>query len=495
MLNSQDLQQVLSLRRELLGGEEKRLKAQRDAGKQTARERIEKLADAGSFVELFALVSENEEAAGVVTGYATVQDRPVYLFAQDFTIHGGAMGKLQAAKIVKLLDMALKTGAPVLALCDSAGVRLDEGAGAMGAYAEIYQRMARMSGVCPMLAVVLGPCVGGAALLAQLADASIVAKDVGSMMMFGPQVLAAMNGMDVKVDALGGADMMAKQGGCALVADNEADALQKAVALLSLLPSCNTEDSEIIDTDDMNRLLPAVDPADAKALALSLLDAGSGIELYAAYEPAIHTTLGRLGGRSVGLVATDRGVNDGLLSAGALAKAARFVRLLDCYGIPVVSLINTRGVSVTDLNEQAGLMKAQSQLLYAFAEATVPKLAVVTGDAIGQAYVAMGGKANADVTYAWPSAVISALTPEAAVAVLYGDEVKADKALSVEAAREKYADAYVRDVAGALNAAKAGMVDDVIDPAQTRALLIAALEMLASKRDSNPPKKHGNLPL
>ena len=495
MLNSQDLQQVLTLRGELLGGDEKRLKAQRDAGKQTARERIEKLADVGSFVELFALVSENGEAAGVVTGYATVQDRPVYLFAQDFTLHGGAMGRLQAAKIVKLLDMALKTGAPVIALCDSAGVRVDEGAAAMGAYAEIYQRMARMSGVCPMLCVVLGPCVGGAALLAQLADVSIMARDVGSMMMFGPQVLAAMNGMDVKTEALGGADMMAAQGGCALVADNEADALQKAVRLLSLLPSCNTEDSEIIDTDDMNRLLPAVDPAEAKALVAALLDAGSGVELFEGFEPSIHTVLGRLGGRSVGVVATDRAVSDGLLTAGALRKAARFVRLMDCYGIPVASLINTRGVSVSKLDAQAELMKAQSQLLYAYAEATVPKLAVVTGDAIGQAYVAMGGKANADVAYAWPSAVLSALTPEAAVAVLYGEQVKADKELSVDDARRKYADAYVRDVAGALHAAEAGMIDDVIDPAQTRSLLIAALEMLASKRDSNPPKKHGNLPL
>lgn len=495
MLNSQDLQQVLSLRRELLGGDEKRLKAQRDAGKSTARERVEKLVDAGSFVELFALVSEGEEAAGVVTGYATVQDRPVYLFAQDFTIHGGAMGRLQAAKIVKLLDMALKTGAPVLALCDSAGVRLDEGAAAMGAYADIYQRMARLSGVCPMIAVVLGPCAGGAALLCQLADIAIMAKDVGSLMMFGPQVLAAMNGMDVKTDALGGADMMAAQGGCALVADNELEALRKAVELLALLPSCNTEDSEIVDTDDMNRLLTAVDPDDAKAVVRSLLDTGSGVELYAAYEPSIHTVIGRLGGRSVGVVATDKGISDGLLTTGALRKAARFVRLMDCFGVAVVSLINTRGVSVTELAAQAELMKAQSQLLYAFAEATVPKLAVVTGDAIGQSYIAMGGKANADVTYAWPSAVLSALTPEAAVAVLYGDEVKADTELSVEAARAKYADAYVKDVAGAINAAKAGMIDDVIDPAQTRALLIAALEMLASKRDSNPPKKHGDMPL
>ncbi len=494
MHNSQDLQQVLALRQAIMDGDEKRLKEQRDAGKMTARERIAKLADEGSFVELFALVSEKEEGAGVVTGYATVQERPVYLFAQDFTVRGGAMGKTQAAKIVKMLDMAQKTGAPVIALCDSAGVRVDEGALAMSAYSEIYQKMARMSGVCPMVAVVLGPCVGGAALLTQLADVSIMAKNVGQLMVFGPQVLAAMNGMDVKPQAVGGAEMMAKQGGCALVAENEAEAMALAVKVLSMLPSCNVEDAEIMDTDDMNRLLPAIDPNDVDSLWTALADAGSVLELYAAYEPSIRVALARLGGRSVGLVATAQGETEGKLTPGALSKAAGFVRLMDCYNLPVVSLVNTPGVYVTDLKAQSWLMQAQSQLLYAYAEATVPKLCVVTGDAIGQAYVAMGGKANADVTYAWPSAILSALTPEAAVAVLYGEQVKADKA-NVEEARKKYADEYIRDVAGAVNAAKAGVVDDVIDPAQTRTLLIAALEMLASKRDSNPPKKHGNIPL
>ena len=220
------------------------------------------------------------------------------------------------------------------------------------------------------------------------------------------------------------------------------------------------------------------------------MDGGASIELYAAYEPAVRVFMGRMGARSVGVVAAS-----GKLTAGALQKAARFVRFMDCFGIAMVSLINTSGVTVDSVSAQGWLFKAQSQLLFAYAEATAPKLAVVTGDAIGQAYVAMGGKANADVTYAWPGAVISALTPEAAVAVLYADEVKADKTLSVEEARAKYAAEYVEKVAGAVNAAKDGMVDDIIDPAKTRAMLISALEMLASKRDSNPPKKHDNLPM
>ena len=490
MYNSQDLQKVLELREAILGGNEKRLKQQRDAGKLTARERIAKIADDGSFVELFALVSQNQEGAGVVTGYATIENRPVYIFAQDFTVRGGAMGKAQAEKIVKLLDMALKTGAPVLALMDSAGVRIDEGAQAMNAYSEIYHKLARMSGVCPIVSVVLGPCIGGAALLTQLADVNIVADKVGELMVFGPQVMAAMNGLAVKPEELGGAKVAAGMGACALTAATEEEALAKAKQVLDLLPSSNLEDCDIVDTDDMSRMIPEVDADDASGLIAALADNGSVIELYADYEPDVKVALARMGGRTVAFVAAN-----GKLTAGAMQKAARFVRFADCYAIPVVSLLNTDGVYVKNVQEQGWLFKAQSQLLYAYAEATTAKLAVVTGNAIGQAYVAMGGKANADVTYAWPGAVISALVPEAAVAVLYADQVKADKELSVEDARAKYAAQYVDEVAGAVNAAKAGMVDDIIEPAKTRAMLISAMEMLASKRDSNPPKKHGNLPM
>jgi len=490
MHNSQDLQKVLDLRKAILDGSEQRLKEQRDAGKLTARERVEKLADAGSFVELFALVSQNEEGAGVITGYATIEQRPVYIFAQDFTVRGGAMGKAQAAKIVKLLDMALKTGAPVVAVMDSAGVRIDEGAIAMSAYSEIYHKLSRMSGVCPIVSLVLGPCIGGAALLTQLADVSIMAEKVGQLMVFGPQVMAAMNGKAVKADEFGGAKVAAEMGACALTAATEDEAIAKAKQVLALLPSSNLEDSDIVDTDDMNRLLPAIDPSDADALVAALVDNGSAVELYKDYGKHIKTVLARMGGRSVAIVAAG-----GKLCAACLQKAARFVRMADCFNIPVVSLLNTCGVQVDSVESQGWLFKAQAQLLYAYAEATTAKLAVVTGDAIGQAYVAMGGKGNADVTYAWPSAVISALTPEAAVAVLYSKEVKADTDLTVDAARAKYADKYIEDVAGAVNAAKAGMVDDIIDPATTRQMLISALEMLASKRDSNPPKKHGNLPM
>ncbi|HRX09280.1 MAG TPA: carboxyl transferase domain-containing protein, partial [Candidatus Limiplasma sp.] len=325
MRNSQDLQQVQDLRQSLGQGDEKRVKAQREAGKLTARERILKIADVGSFVELFAFVSAQEEGAGVVTGYATVQQRPVYLFAQDFTVHGGAIGKLQALKINKLLDMALKTGAPVLMLCDSAGIRLDEGAEAMNAYAEIYRSMARLSGVCPMISVILGPCVGGAALIAQLSDISILAKNVGQLMMFGPQVLSAMNGISYDVQAVGGGEMMAKQGACSLLADTEDKAIEAALAILSLLPGSNAEDADLLESGDLNRLLPAMEPADTDALLGQLLDAGSMIELMGTNEPGMKTVMGRLAGRSVGVVAT---ASDSL-TAGAMQKAARFVHFWD----------------------------------------------------------------------------------------------------------------------------------------------------------------------
>jgi len=489
MANTQELKQVLARRQAILQGDAERIAKQRSQGKLTARERVAKLLDQGSFVEMDALVSRNNDYAGVITGYGTVEDRPVYLFAQDFTVHGGAMGEMQAKKVCKVLDLAQKTGAPVVALCDSAGVRIDEGAAAMNAYAMIYAKMAKLSGVCPMIAVVLGPCVGGAALIAQLADVCIEAKGVGQLMVYGPQVMSAISGKTYDAKTLGGAEAMAAQGGVALCAQDEDEAIAKTVQLLGLLPSCNAEDADIVDTDDMNRVLPEVDAADADALLASMADASSYMELYADCGKEIRVALTRMGGRTAGLV-----IACGELTPAACAKAARFVRLCDCYSIPVVSMVNSKGIAVPAAENQAAAIIGASQLLYAYAEATTAKVCVVTGDAIGQSYVAMGGKANADVTYAWPGACISALTPDAAVQVLYSKELKESQGGALEA-RKALEAKFATEVAGAVNAAEAGMIDDVIEPAETRKYVIAALEMLSSKRESNPPKKHGNLPL
>lgn len=493
-MSEQNLKQVLAKKQSILQGDAERIAKQRAAGKLTARERVAKLLDAGSFVETDALVSRNGDYAGVVTGSGTVQDRPVYVFAQDFTVHGGAMGQMQAQKIVKVLDLAQKTGAPVIALCDSAGVRIDEGAAAMNAYASVFTRLAKLSGVVPVIALVLGPVVGGAAMIAQLADITIEAENVGQLMVYGPQVMSAISGKTVDAKAVGGAKTMAAQGGVALTAKDEDEAISLAVQVLDYLPGCNAEDAAIVDTDDMNRILPVLDAADAESQLAAMADGAAYVELYKDYGKEIRVALTRVGGRPVGLVVGNGKENDGVLTAQSASKAARFIRLCDCYSLPVVSLINSKGVAVPAVDEQAATIKATTQLLYAYAEATTAKVSIVTGNAIGQAYVAMGGKSNADVTYAWPSAVISALTPEAAVQVLYTDDLKADKKPALQSRADLEAK-FAADVADGVAAAAAGMVDDVIDPAETRKYVIAALEMLSSKRESNPPKKHGNLPL
>ena len=493
-MSEQNLKQVLAKKQSILQGDAERIAKQRAAGKLTARERVAKLLDAGSFVEMDALVSRNGDYAGVVTGSGTVQDRPVYVFAQDFTVHGGAMGQMQAQKIVKVLDLAQKTGAPVIALCDSAGVRIDEGAAAMNAYASVFTRLAKLSGVVPVIALVLGPVVGGAAMIAQLADITIEAENVGQLMVYGPQVMSAISGKTVDAKAVGGAKTMAAQGGVALTAKDEDEAISLAVQVLDYLPGCNAEDAAIVDTDDMNRILPVLDAADAESQLAAMADGAAYVELFKDYGKEIRVALTRVGGRPVGLVVGNGKENDGVLTAQSASKAARFIRLCDCYSLPVVSLINSKGVAVPAVDEQAATIKATTQLLYAYAEATTAKVSIVTGNAIGQAYVAMGGKGNADVTYAWPGAVISALTPEAAVQVLYTDDLKADKKPALQSRAELEAK-FAADVADGVAAAAAGMVDDVIDPAETRKYVIAALEMLSSKRESNPPKKHGNLPL
>ena len=295
-MSEQNLKQVLAKKQSILQGDAERIAKQRAAGKLTARERVAKLLDAGSFVETDALVSRNGDYAGVVTGSGTVQDRPVYVFAQDFTVHGGAMGQMQAQKIVKVLDLAQKTGAPVIALCDSAGVRIDEGAAAMNAYASVFTRLAKLSGVVPVIALVLGPVVGGAAMIAQLADITIEAENVGQLMVYGPQVMSAISGKTVDAKAVGGAKAMAAQGGVALTAKDEDEAISLAVQVLDYLPGCNAEDAAIVDTDDMNRILPVLDAADAESQLAAMADGAAYVELFKDYGKEIRVALTRVGG-------------------------------------------------------------------------------------------------------------------------------------------------------------------------------------------------------
>ena len=484
MSTLQDLSKVLSRKQAILEESAAGVEQQKKSGKQAARERIALLLDGGSFVEQSMLAQD----AGVVAGSGTVDGRPVFVFAQDFAVMDGAMGAKQAKKIVKILEQARKTGTPVVAMCDSNGARVGEGAAALEAYADVFAHMARLSGVVPMISLVLGPCVGAAAMMAKLSDVVIVSKPAGALMMAGPQVLASAMKKDVKAEELGGADVAVKTGAAHFACESEADAMAKAKAVLGMLPANNLEDAPFSVEEDMNRRLEGFEAGcDGAELIAALADTGSVLEFGKGHTHAV-TALGKMAGRTVAFIYTGKGDT----CDNRMKKIARFVRFADCYNIPVVSLVDSTGLKLFDTVErQMAVLSAASTLVYAYSEATTVKVTLVIGNAIGSAY---GGSANADMTYAWPGSVISPMTGEAAIQIMWKDKIMASKGDAVKA-REELAAQYEAEVADGVNAAVEGLVDDVIDPADSRKMVIAALEILSSKRDSNPPKKHGNMPL
>ena len=485
MSTLQDLNQVLSRKQAIL--ESAGVEKQKQSGKLTARERVSLLLDGGSFVEQSMLFAD----AGVVTGCGTVEGRPVYVIAQDFAVMDGAVGEKQAKKIVKVLELARKTGTPVVTLCDSNGARVGEGAAALEAYADIFAHMARLSGVVPMIAVVAGPCVGAAAMTAQLSDIVLVAKPAGALLVAGPQVLASTMGKDLKAEDLGGGKTAVEYGAAHFACETEEEAIAQVKTLLGMLPANNLEDAPLAPEEDMNRLVEGLAAgADGREVITALADTGSVVELGKGFTGAV-TALGRMAGRTVAFVYTGKGDT----CDKRMNKITRFVRFADCYNIPVVSLVDSTGFELfPSIDRQMSVMKAASALVYAYSEATTVKVTLVIGSAVGAMYVAMGGSANADATYAWPGAVISPMTGEAAIQVMWKDQIKASQGDAVKA-REELAAKYEAEVADGVCAATAGLVDDVIDPADSRKMVIAALELLSSKRDSNPPKKHGNMPL
>ena len=398
------------------------------------------------------------------------------------------MTKEQAEKIQKLLNMAKLTGAPVIAMLDSAGVKLSDGAAALPLYAKVMNQMARLSGVCPLISVVMGPVRGLATLLTQVCDITIQVKKTGEVALHSALVMNSEKGVEKSAQSLFGAEIMEKQGVCALTAENEDEAVALVAALIDLLPACNMESAPLVDEDDLNRMMVASDADDAAALMADLADMGRVVELYAAYGEGIRTALCRIGGRTCGLVVSDHRADNGRLTVENSKKAARFVRLCDCYSLPVISLVNADGIAVPCQCKQGDMIRAAAELCYAYAECTAPKVGIICGNAVGAAYVAMGGKDMADVSYAWPAAMIAPLTEEVAVQTLNEKEMLEGES------RESLMAAY-RESCGALFAAKNGLVDDVINPAETRKYIIAALEMLVSKHDVNLPRKHGNLPL
>lgn len=477
------MSELKDLKQAMLGaGGEQSVAEQHKAGKQTARERVTALLDPESFVEVGMFES------GVVTGFGTVEDRPVYVYAQEYAKDFGAMDAAQADKIVRIMDLAVKTGAPVVALLDSAGADLTKGVSALDAYARIMAKTAQISGVVPQISVIAGPCAGGATAIPAMGD-FVVAANTAEMFVTGPQVVSARTGKDISAKELGGAETLDANGLAHLCAASEAEAFAQVRRLIALLPANNEEDAPMLMQDDLNRQLDIDSYYDAHDLLARVADFGDYLELQKGFGKSMVAALGRLGGRSVGFLANNPAQEDGALNDQACQKAARFVRMCDCFNIPVISFVNTTGQGTVTACENAKAIKGSAQLIGAYAEASVPKVSVICGQAIGSAYAAMGSRGlGADMVLAWPKAVIAPMDADAAVYVLQRDAIKAGQDV------EELKAAYQKDNDG-FAAAKAGLVDDVIEPAATRQMVAAALEMLLGKREVALPKKHANLPL
>lgn len=477
------MSELKDLKQAMLGaGGEQSVAEQHKAGKQTARERVTALLDPESFVEVGMF------ASGVVTGFGTVEDRPVYVYAQEYAKDFGAMDAAQADKIVRIMDLAVKTGAPVVALLDSAGADLTKGVSALDAYARIMAKTAQISGVVPQISVIAGPCAGGATAIPAMGD-FVVAANTAEMFVTGPQVVSARTGKDISAKELGGAETLDANGLAHLCAASEAEAFAQVRRLIALLPANNEEDAPMLMQDDLNRQLDIDSYYDAHDLLARVADFGDYLELQKGFGKSMVAALGRLGGRSVGFLANNPAQEDGALNDQACQKAARFVRMCDCFNIPVISFVNTAGQGTVTACENAKAIKGSAQLIGAYAEASVPKVSVISGQAIGSAYAAMGSRGlGADMVLAWPKAVIAPMDADAAVYVLQRDAIKAGQDV------EELKAAYQKDNDG-FAAAKAGLVDDVIEPAATRQMVAAALEMLLGKREVALPKKHANLPL
>jgi propionyl-CoA carboxylase beta chain len=495
------------------GGGQVRVDQQHARGKLTARERIELLLDPGSFVELDAFVTargadDDPEAIlgdGVVTGHGLINDRPVFVFSQDFTVFGGSLSEAYAAKICKVMDLAMKVGAPIVGLNDSGGARIQEGVVSLGGYADIFLRNTLASGVVPQLSIVLGPCAGGAVYSPAITDFTVMVEGTSYMFVTGPNVVRAVTHEDVDFERLGGAAVHTTLSGVAHVATpDEATALDTARRILSYLPQNNVDDPPRVGSDDptgrsdaeLDRIVPddPSQPYDMHDVISRIVDDGELLEIQPDWAQNIIVGFARLAGRSVGIVAQQPAVLAGALDIAASTKAARFVRTCDCFNVPLVTLVDVPGFLPGVDQEHGGIIRHGAKLLYAYCEATVPKLTVITRKAYGGAYDVMSSKhIRGDLNIAWPTAEIAVMGPEGAVNVIYREQI--DEAADPTAERDRLVADYQARFANPWIAASRGFIDDVILPSETRPRLIAGLELLAGKRDRNPPKKHGNIPL
>ena len=499
----------------VLGGGQARIDKQHEAGKLTARERIAALLDPGSFVELdrfvthrcadFGMQDQKILGDGVVTGHGTVDGRPVCVFAQDFTVFGGSLSGAYAAKICKVMDLAMKIGCPVVGLNDSGGARIQEGVESLAGYADIFLRNTLASGVVPQLSLIMGPCAGGAVYSPAITDFILMVEDTSYMFITGPDVIKTVTNEDVTKEALGGARThAAKSGVCHLTAPTDQSAIARVRELLSYLPSNNTEDPpRRASSDPVDREAPELDtlvpiesqkPYDIKKVISAVVDDGKLLEIHEAYAQNIVVGFARIGGRAVGVVANQPAVLAGCLDIKASIKAARFVRFCDCFNLPLVTFVDVPGFLPGTDQEYGGIITHGAKLLYAFAEATVPKLTVITRKAYGGAYDVMASKhIRADFNVAFPTAEIAVMGPEGAVNIIHRKELSSSK--DPAALRAELIEDYKSKFANPYKAAELGFVDEVITPRLLRRRLHQELSLLETKRDRNPPRKHGNIPL
>ena len=492
-----------------LGGGEKRIEAQHSKGKRTARERLALLLDEGSFEEFdmfvrhrctnFGMDASHTDGDGVVTGRGTVDGRIVYVFAQDFTVNGGSLSKTMSEKICKVMDMAVRSGAPLIGLNDSGGARIQEGIDALAGYGEIFERNILASGVIPQISGIFGPCAGGAVYSPALTDFTLMVKNTSYMYLTGPAVVKQVTGEDVDHEELGGASVHATKSGVAhFAAENEEEGIAKIKELLSYLPQNNLETAPDVPTtdpisrcdDSLNEIIPdnANKSYDMYGVIKSIVDDGKFLEVHAGYAKNIIVGFARMNGQSVGVVANQPGVLAGVLDVNASRKGARFVRFCDAFNIPLVTLVDVPGFLCGTQQEYSAIITNGAKLLYAYGEATVPKVTVTLRKSFGGAHIVMSCKQlRGDVNYAWPSASIAVMGAEGAVDVLYAKEAPEAKAEKIDEYNKLFCNPY--------QAAERGYIEDVIEPRNTRFRVIRALESLRGKRQEVPAKKHDNLPL
>ncbi|MBM3153266.1 MAG: acyl-CoA carboxylase subunit beta [Chloroflexi bacterium] len=496
------------------GGGADRIAKQHAKGKLTARERVEALLDQDTFHEIEPFITHQGDEMnlaperflgdGVITGYGQIDGRPVYLYAQDFTIYGGTLSEMQSHKICRIMDLALRNGSPIIGLIDSGGARIQEGVKALGGYAEIFRRNAQYSGVIPQISVMLGPCAGGAAYSPALQDLIIMVEKQSFMFLTGPDVIKAVTGEIVDPESLGGADIhMAISGTVHLATRSEMDALDLVRRVLGYFPSNNVENPPFTQPEDdplrmddfLNNIVP-VDPSipyNMHEVIQTIVDKDSFLELQPAWARNAIIGLARLGGHSIGIVAQEPSIMAGVMDIDSSDKITRFVRMCDCYNIPIVTFVDSPGFLPGVAQEHGGVIRHGAKVLFAYSEATVPKISVITRKAYGGAYVVMSSKyLGTDLNLAWPSAEIAVLGAEGAVNILYKREI--ENAADPKAEHKRLAAAYRQKFSNPYYAASTGYIDDIIEPRETRAKVIAALGALRDKYAPAPPRKHGNSP-